>query len=505
MKEKYDVVIAGSGLGGLVSGAILAKEGMSVCVLEKNNQYGGNLQIFVRDKSIFDTGVHYIGGLEKGQNLYQYFTYLGIMDDLKLQKMDVNGYDIITFDNNEIEYKHPQGYDNFKKSLGEQFPDDKEAINKYCIKMQEVCDGFPLYNINSGTDYDFSILSIKIKDYLDSISDNELLKSVLVGSNLLYAGEQNTPLYVHALSVNSYIQSSWRCVGGGGQIAKLLVNKIKEFGGELFRYQEVVKFNFEEKLLSSVVTKKGNIVKGDIFISNVEPKLTIKMLGGQGLRKSYIHRIEQIESIISGFTLYIVFKPKSFKYFNYNYYHYKDKSEVWISQEYNEKNWPMCYMLSMGVKKKQDEWAESMIAMTYMRFEEVEQWKETFNTVANKGNRGEEYEKFKEEKIEVFLQEIEKKFPNIRESIQSISTSSPLSWRDYIACNEGSIYGYKKDADNTMMSFISPKTRIKNLFLTGQSVNMHGILGVTISAVLTCTNIIGREKLVKKIQEAIKE
>ncbi len=80
MKSHYDVVIVGSGLGGLVSAIILAKEGYSVCVLEKNNQYGGNLQTFVRNKTIFDTGVHYIGGLDKGQNLYQYFKYLDILD-----------------------------------------------------------------------------------------------------------------------------------------------------------------------------------------------------------------------------------------------------------------------------------------------------------------------------------------------------------------------------------------------------------------------------------------
>ena len=54
----YDYVIIGSGLGGLISAVILAKEGKKVCVLEKNNQYGGNLQTFVREKVIFDTGVH---------------------------------------------------------------------------------------------------------------------------------------------------------------------------------------------------------------------------------------------------------------------------------------------------------------------------------------------------------------------------------------------------------------------------------------------------------------
>ena len=86
MKKHYDVVIIGSGLGGLVSSIILAKEGYSVCVLEKNNQFGGNLQTFVRDKTIFDTGIHYIGGLSEGQNLYKYFTKVNIRYSGMLKK-----------------------------------------------------------------------------------------------------------------------------------------------------------------------------------------------------------------------------------------------------------------------------------------------------------------------------------------------------------------------------------------------------------------------------------
>ena len=88
MKKQYDILVIGSGIGGLVSALVLAKEGLKVCVLEKNNQYGGNLQTFSRHKLIFDTGVHYLGGLSEGQNLHQYFKYLGIIQDLNLEKMD---------------------------------------------------------------------------------------------------------------------------------------------------------------------------------------------------------------------------------------------------------------------------------------------------------------------------------------------------------------------------------------------------------------------------------
>ncbi len=508
MKEKYDVVIIGSGLGGLVCANILAREGRSVCVLEKNNQYGGNLQIFARDKTVFDTGVHYIGGLDKGQNLYQYFTYLGIMDGLKLKKLDEDRYDVITFDDDEIEYPHAQGYENFAAKLIEQFPEEAAAIHKYCEKLIDTCNKFPLYNLKPGSAYydNTDLLSLKITDFINSITKNEKLKAVLVGSNFLYAGiEDKTPLYVHALSINSYIQSSYRCIHGGGQIARLLIKRLKEFGGEAYKYQEVVKFGFEEDKLASVTTKDGKEIKGDLFISNIEPKHTIKMLGENRLRKSYARRIQNIESIISAFSLYMVFKPNTFKYINYNYYHIKDYKNVWKVQYYSPEKWPLGYMISMSAKSNTQEWADNMTAITFMNYDEVLPWEDSFNTVAEKNDRGKTYEEFKNEKTEAMLVEIEKKFPNIRECIHTIYASTPLSYRDYIGSNRGTIYGYVKDADNPMKSFLSPKTKLKNLFLTGQSVNMHGILGVTISAVLTCSEILGKEYLLDKIVKANQE
>ena len=102
MAEQYDIVIVGSGLGGLACGTILAKEGYKVCILEKNKQIGGNLQTYVRDRVIFDSGVHYVGGLDKGQNLYQLFKYLGIMDKLKLRKMDEDVFDAVVFEGDPL-------------------------------------------------------------------------------------------------------------------------------------------------------------------------------------------------------------------------------------------------------------------------------------------------------------------------------------------------------------------------------------------------------------------
>ncbi len=505
VRKKYDVVIIGSGLGGLVTSIILAKEGYKECVLEKNNQFGGNLQTFVRDKTIFDTGIHYIGGLDEGQNLYQYFKYIGIMDDLKLKKMDEDAYDVISFDDDEVEYPHAQGYDNFVKQLVKYFPDEEENLKAYCRKLIDTCSSFPLYNLQNSTEgYDTSILGENAKEYIDRITQNEKLRAVLAGSNFLYAGiEDKSPLYVHALSVNSYVQSSWRCVNGGSQITKQLIKQLKAHGGETYKYKEVTGFTFDGDRLASAKTKDGDEFFGDMFVSNIELKTTLKMIGEDKFRKSYYSRIQNLEPVGSAFSLYLVFKPQTFKYMNHNYYHFKDSKRVWKTMECTSESWPEGYMASMNVSAKQDQWAESMTLITFMDFNEVNQWVDTHNTTAEKQDRGEAYEKFKQDKTEQFLKEVEKKFPGIRDCIKSVHTSTPLSYRDYIGGHNGNLYGYVKDSNNPMKTFISPKTKLPNLYLTGQSINMHGVLGVTIGAVVTCAEILGKEYLVNKINKEL--
>lgn len=506
MDKKYDIIVVGSGLGGLVSAIILAKEGKKVCVLEKNNQYGGNLQTFVRDKTIFDTGVHYIGGLSPGQNLHKYFSYLGIMNQLRLKKMDPNGFDRVTFDDDPNEYPYAQGYDNFVEQLKHFFPEEEGAIQKYVEKIKETCDSFPLYNLNDFKDYDHEILTLNARDCINSLTQNEKLRAVLAGTNFLYVGiGDKTPFYVHALSTNSYIQSSWRCINGGSQITKLLIKQLKKYGGEIYKRQEVTGFELENQEITAVQTKKGDTFYADLFISNIEPKTTLKLIGKKHFRGSFYNRIQDLEVLPSVFTLYLVFKPNTFKYFNHNYYHTNKPENVWTLYKQAPENWPEGYMLSMNVSEENQEWAESMTIMTYMNFEEVKPWADTFNTVVSASDRGLSYEEFKKAKTEKLLDVLEKKFPDIRKCIKSTYMSTPLSYRDYIGCHNGNLYGYVKDSNNPLRTFISPKTKIKNLFLTGQNINMHGVLGVTIGAVVTCSEILGRNYLIRKINQELAE
>lgn len=503
MEFHHDILIIGSGMGGLVSAVILAKEGFDVCLIEKNRQFGGNLQTFSRDKTIFDTGVHYLGGLEKGQNLYLFFKYLEIIDDLPLSKMNENAFDYITFDNDEKKYPHAQEHDNFVKQLSKFFPEEKANLQAYCKKLQEICDDFPLYNLEEKEVYNTDILSLNLKDYLDNLTDNEKLKSVLAGSSLLYGGNEKTPLYVHALSVNSYIQSAWRIVKGGSQITKLLIKKLRKYGGSIHKKTEAVDFNFEGNTLKSVKAKNGKTFYANKFISNIDLKTMINLTQGKIYKKSFQSRVNSLDLTPSSFSLYLVFKPETFPYLNYNIYHLKEENSVWTASSCDSKKWPEAYMISFGQSKENQQFADSISVMTYMNFESVKEWENTFNTEIDENDRGKSYQKFKEKHIEILLKELEKKFPKIRSCIQSVYASTPLSYRDYIYTTKGNMYGFQKDSDYALKTFISPKTKTSNLFVTGQSVNMHGIMGTTIGAINTCSRILGREHLISKIKNEV--
>ncbi|PWN58763.1 phytoene desaturase family protein [Chryseobacterium viscerum] len=505
MKKEYDILVIGSGLGGLVSALILAKEGLKVCVLEKNNQYGGNLQTFSREKLIFDTGVHYLGGLTKGQNLNQFFSYLEIMDDLELQLMDEDGYDRISFGENEIEYPHAQGYQNFVEQLSKYFPEEKGNLENYCEEIQYVCSQFPRYHVVGKDNYNEEILHLNTKRFIESVTQNKKLQAVLLGSNFLYAGDsENVPFYVHALTVNSYIQSAYKCVNGGSQISKLLIRKLREYGAEVHKRSEVSEFIFNENnVLSSVKTKEGREYAAKQFISNIEIRSTIKLVGEERLKKSFLNRVLSWKPVSSCFSIYLVLKPQSLPNFNYNKYHYSSEEQVWNAFRYRKEAWPETFMLSSTPSKHHPEFAESLTAISYMDFDEVKEWGNTFNTVAYEDERGEAYEKFKLEKIEKMLDALEKKIPNVRHAIKTIYTSSPLSYRDYIGNYEGNMYGYMKSSENPLKTMVSPRTKIDNLFLTGQSVNMHGILGVTIGAFNTCAEILGKETIDMRLTQMI--
>ena len=86
--------------------------------------------------------------------------------------------------------------------------------------------------------------------------------------------------------------------------------------------------------------------------------------------------------------------------------------------------------------------------------------------------------------------------PLLKESVQSVYTSTPLTYRDYTGAVRGTAYGIRKDCNNLTQTLLTPKTPFANLYFTGQNLNLHGILGVSLTSLLTCMEILGKEPVV---------
>ena len=499
-----NVIIIGSGIGGLVCGDILSREGYSVCIIEKNRQLGGCLQVYARDKVVFDSGVHYVGGLAKGQNLYQLFKYLGIIGKMKLERMDADAFDKIMISGDDKVYALAQGYDNFIATLLKDFPEEEAAINTYCDKIKEVCSKFPLYNLEAGDGFDekLSVMSIDTKTYLASITENKKLQQVLAGNNALYAGVGNeTPFYVHALITNSYIESSWKFVDGGSQIAKYMAANIRAHGGKIINNATVTKIVEQDGRVTHVLLQDGTALYADHFISNMHPAKTIDITETTFFKTAYKNRIKSLKDTISGFIVNIVLKKDCFPYFKHNYYWHRE-GHLWSQADYTAENWPLGYAIFLSATSKIKACAEGFTIFSYMRYEDVQQWENTFNTVTHENDRGESYEAFKKEKAERLIDVVCENFPQLRDCISTYYVSTPLTFRDYIGTDDGSLYGIAKDYKEPLKTFMSPRTKLPNLYFTGQNLNLHGVLGAAISGIVTSTAVMNSNEIIKKIKDA---
>lgn len=497
----FDFVIIGSGMGGLVCANILSDHGYKVCVLEKNQQLGGSLQVFSRGRTLFDTGVHYIGGLDEGQPLQRVFEYLGLMDGVKWQRMDAR-YDRFTIADDPTVYYHSQGEEGFAQALKQQFPKEHAAIDAYMDAVGQMLRNFPLDHLEmADRDHlDDALLGVNARDFIASLTQDERLRAVLAGANLLHAGTERLPFHVHALVTGSYMRSAHKCIDGGSQIAKVLARRVRERGGTVLARKEVVRFEMDGDTISAAITTDGDRIEGRRYISNIHPLSTYDMVGRERIKASTYDRLARMPHTTSSFNVHIVCRPETFPYLNHNHYHHST-THVWARPDDPDSAWPQTYMLSTPATSRSTRWAEGISIMTYMRTDAVDQWADTHNTIVRPGQRGEGYEAFKSGMAERLIAAVEKRYPDIRQCISEVHTTTPLTFRDFLGTRGGALYGYEKDHRFPFRGFISPATRIPNLYLTGQHIHLHGIQGVTISALVTCSEFIAREKILGRIKD----
>ena len=499
---KQSVVIIGGGLGGLFTGAILAKEGLAVTVLEKNTTIGGGLQTFRRFGETFDTGMHVIGGMRPGGNIHRICEYLGIMDKVNILDVDDQCTDRLYFAEDHSFYDIVRGRQGFVSSLSAYFPEERANLEAYVDAIFAIVDEVPLFKLQpyeGGMPMHSSDFMMSADAFIAKYIKNTKLRSVLAYMNPLYGGRGNqTPAYVHAIINVLYIEGASRFVGGSSRFADLLADVITDNGGSVISGDGVEWIEVDdERRVEHVRTRSGKRYSADWYISAIHPCTLLRLMPDKALPKAYRMRLDSIPNAYSAFSLYIKFKPGTFQYINHSEYYMTKYEDIWNFGS-SDRQWPLGFLFMTPPENNQGEYASKALVTAPMLFDEVRRWENT--TV---GRRGDDYAKWKEQQAEKLLRLISEIHPNLVDCIEAMNTASPLTIRDFYGVKEGSLCGFSKDWKNMALSQLPVVTKVKNLLLTGQNNNLHGFCGVPLTAIQTCEAILGINHVVNNINHAV--
>ena len=502
-------IIIGGGLGGLFTGAILAKEGLRVTVLEKNATAGGGLQTFQRFGMKFDTGMHVIGGMYPGGNIYRLCQYLGILDKMQLRDVDDDCTDSLYFAEDHATYRIQKGREGFVDSLTAYFPKERASLEAYVAAIFSLTDEADLFNLRPSADT-FRVHSddffMSADAFIAKYIQDEKLRSVVAYMNPLYGGRKDeTPAFIHAIISTLYIMGASRFVGGSYHFADLLTQVIEQHGGQVITGDAVEWIevdNRQDDSLQSrkgkghvdfVRTRKGKVYQGDYYISDLHPCTLLKLMPEKSFTKAYRQRLEEIPNSTSAFSLYIKLKPNTFPYINHSEYYMTRYDEIWTFGEQHD-HWPLGFLFMTPPEPQQGAYSQKALVTVPMLFDEVKRWEDT--TV---GHRGEDYEAWKKTKTQEVLDKIEEMHPGFKDCIDQVNASSPLTIRDFYGVKEGAASGYRKDYKNMALSQVPVVTKIDNLLLTGQNNNLHGFCGVPLTAISTSEVILGKNYIINQL------
>lgn len=481
------VVIIGSGLGGLSCGVILARKGYDVTVLEQGAQVGGCLQCFTRKGGKFETGMHFIGSASEGQTLDRLLSFLEVKPDVTLSQLDPTGYDIVSLCGQHFRFAN--GREAFIDQMSGYFPKHRDELERYFDLVDKVACASSMHSLkhvetDAAVNLEFQMRTIN--EVIDSTISDPLLAKVLVGNLPLYAAEKDkTPFSTHAFIMDFYNQSAYRIVGGSDQVAASLVRTIRRYGGRVLTRNKATKIVCDESHATGVEINGSSFVEADIVISDAHPMRTLELLDTNLIRPAFRKRINAIPQTVGGFSVYLHFKDNTVPYLNSNFYGYL-KDSPWDCERYDDASWPKGYLYMHLCHEPQPRFAKTGVVLSYMQMADVERWKGT-----RVGHRGEDYEAFKHERAEKLLAALEQDFPGLRSNIADYYTSTPLTYLDYTGTEGGSMYGIAKDVSLGAACRVPHRTRVPNVLQTGQNINSHGILGVLVGTIVTCTEIVG--------------
>jgi phytoene dehydrogenase-like protein len=516
MKE-FDTIIIGSGAGGLSTALCLARAGQKVAVIEQHYVPGGWCHSFYLDGHRYSPGVHYIGGMDKGESTCNLYEGLGIANELVFFRMNKDAYEHCWIADERINM--PAGIDNLADSLTQRFPKERKGIKKYLKLVKTVSTELFLIPKMSGFWDNITIAYrtrhlgkyglFRLKRVIGWHIKDPVLKSVLniqCGDHGLPPSKASFPF--HCALMDHYFNGGFYPMGGGAAIVKAMTNAIKKHGGDIKTGQAVKQILTEagDKRLKAigVQLENGEIIRARQVVSNADPATTYKLVGHQNLSPKLLKKLEATRYSVTSLMFFISVdmdvREAGLDSGNIWFMPDKDLDEIYeglTKVSILETDEFDSLFISCSSLKDPLSFNGRHHTIEVVTFIDYDSFKAIY---ANLTEADEEYQKIKERLNEKLLNTFKRILPAVHKNIVHLELGTPVTNEYYINSTKGNVYGTEKGFMQTGPFSYKAKTEIENLYMCGASIMSHGVAGASYSGVKTAAEILHctEEDLIKK-------
>jgi all-trans-retinol 13,14-reductase len=498
-------------MGGLTTAALLSDLGWKVCVLEQHYTAGGYTHSYERNGYEWDVGVHYIGDVGAPTRTRKMFDFL---TDGKLEWAPMDDeYD--RFYIGDREFSARAGKREFRDNLVRQFPDEEAAIDAYLDRLAQVGGALSMFGMGRAMKpWLRSVAAPYMKwktpdfmyrktwDVLSELTGNEDLIAVICGQ----WGDMGVPpkrsaFMVHAMIARHYLYGGFYPVGGSWQIADNIIPKIQAAGGEVFTYAAVDEILVEDDRVTGVRMADGHVIECDVVISSAGADNTFNRLLPDDVasRHGYQRAMQSVQPSVGHLCLYIGLRdtaenlglPKT----NFWIYPHNDFDRALDDFAASpDAPFPVVYVSFPSAKDpdylNRHPGTATIEIVAPAPYGQFEKWQGT-----TWGKRGEDYEAFKAELSERLLGHLYDKLPALEGKIDYHELSTPLSTEWFSAYRHGELYGLDHTPERLKQDWLTPKTKIEGLWLTGQDILTCGVTGAMMAGMLTVTAMLGMRRI----------
>lgn len=466
MNKDHKVIIIGSGVGGLVTAALLSKQGLKVLVYEQNPYIGGYASSINIDDFIFDIGAQDVTFL--GERGIKIATELGIKQDY----LKISPHAKTIFPDYEFYWSSKEETTDF---FIREFPREKKGINSLFQTMDEMyheIDSFFVYeNLLHSFDglekypHMLKYSTHSAVQFLDEHIQSEKLKTLLSSFCTFYQGSppsRLSALHFTGLLMSYFKNGAYYYPGGCSAFTNRLRGIIEKNGGTIKTNSEVKQILLENNRAVGIVSGEGEEVRGDYIVSNIDALNTLsRLIGYENLSPSFVSRLNRMQTALSRCQIFLGVKMDAgdipFVTF------LKEGYDTDREYELSIKNQPVsfrcfvptavdpklappgCHCLSIAIVASFDEWI-------------------------NYYNQGESFYIEQMEKLsERILCMLEKMLPSFsRDKIIINKMITPIDLKKITLNNAGALYGWELTASQSGVRRLSFQSPIAGLYLAGQ-------------------------------------